>query len=125
VFQILRTGGKAWTSPPVKPFVQPSSITSGVSLVAIQQLQLEEGVAPGKDKLSLREIQEEEQARQVEADFMKWWSAEEERVKARAEANARPKRSRDRKASKGKASLKPSTLAQNGLSDRERICPLD
>lgn len=34
-----------------------------------------------KDKRSLRDIQEEERARQQEADFLKWWAAEEERVR--------------------------------------------
>lgn len=44
-------------------------------------MQLDEGVSTVPDKRSLREIQEEEQARQAEADFLKWWAAEEERVK--------------------------------------------
>lgn len=64
---------------------------SGVSLVAIQQLQLEQGTSSGRDKRSLREIQEEEKARQAEEDFLKWWTAEEERVKAEAEATSRPR----------------------------------
>lgn len=34
-----------------------------------------------KDKRSLRDIQEEERARQQEADFLRWWAAEEERVR--------------------------------------------
>ena len=40
---------------------------------------------PGNDKRSLLEIQEEEQARQAEDDFLKWWTAEEERVKLQAQ----------------------------------------
>ena len=52
-----------------------------MSFVAIQYSQQEELVSPGKDKRSLREIQEEEQALEVEANFLKWWRAEEERVK--------------------------------------------
>jgi len=45
-------------------------------------------VAPPKDKRSLREIQEEEHALQAEADFLIWWTAEEERVQQEAEAEA-------------------------------------
>ncbi|KAJ7085719.1 hypothetical protein B0H15DRAFT_846085 [Mycena belliarum] len=85
---------KAWTQPPPAPAAAaPSSPTpvSGVSFVAIQQLQLEQGTSSGRDKQSLREIQEEEKARQDEADFLKWWAAEEERVKLEAEAAARPR----------------------------------
>ena len=39
----------------------------------------------GNDKRSLVEIQEEEQARQAEDKFLKWWAAEEERVKMQAQ----------------------------------------
>ncbi|KAF7363815.1 hypothetical protein MSAN_01039400 [Mycena sanguinolenta] len=86
-------GNKAWTQPPPAPVAAPSPANvSGMSLVAIQQLQLEQGTSPGKDKRSLREIQEEEKARQAEEDFLKWWAAEEERVKAEAEALAHPPR---------------------------------
>src|SRR6202042_307674 len=52
-----------------------------LSFAAIQQLQLDQGFVPVLDKRSLLEIQEEEQARQAEDDFLKWWAAEEERVK--------------------------------------------
>jgi hypothetical protein len=41
---------------------------------------------PVLDKRSLLEIQEEEQARQAEDDFLKWWAAEEERVKLESQA---------------------------------------
>ena len=41
-------------------------------------------MVPPKDKRSLREIQEEEHALQAEADFLKWWTAEEERVQQEA-----------------------------------------
>jgi inhibitor of Bruton tyrosine kinase len=40
---------------------------------------------PVNDKRSLLEIQEEEQARQAEDDFLKWWAAEEEQVKLEAQ----------------------------------------
>lgn len=56
-----------------------------MSFIAIQQLQLDQGFAPINDKRSLREIQEEEQARQAEDDFLRWWAVEEERVKLELE----------------------------------------
>ena len=43
---------------------------------------------PVNDKRSLLEIQEEEQARQAEDDFLKWWATEEERVKLEAQVLA-------------------------------------
>jgi len=52
-----------------------------MSFVAIQYSQQEQLVSSSKDKRSLREIQEEEQALEVEANFLKWWRAEEERVR--------------------------------------------
>ena len=51
-----------------------------MSFLAIQHSQQARQVVPPKDKRSLREIQEEEHALQAEADFLKWWTAEEERV---------------------------------------------
>ncbi|KAJ7137732.1 hypothetical protein C8R44DRAFT_766051 [Mycena epipterygia] len=87
----VSSSSKAWTQPPPAPAPAPSSPVPGVSFVAIQQLQLEQGTSSGRDKRSLREIQEEEKARQAEEDFLKWWTAEEERVKAEAEAASRPR----------------------------------
>ncbi|RDX54165.1 hypothetical protein OH76DRAFT_1398482 [Lentinus brumalis] len=83
------SSGKVWTPTPVQPVVQ-SYATPGsvVSFAAIQLAQAEQDVAPVKDKRSLVEIQEEERARQAEEDFLRWWSAEEERVKAEERATA-------------------------------------
>jgi len=72
--------------PTPEPAVSPSLPASVMSFVAIQysqqeQLQL---ASPAKDKRSLREIQEEEQALEAEANFLKWWTAEEERVQEEA-----------------------------------------
>ena len=39
-----------------------------------------------KDKRSLREIQEEERSLREEADFLRWWVREEERVRREVEA---------------------------------------
>jgi inhibitor of Bruton tyrosine kinase len=77
-----------------------------MSFVAIQQLQLEQVAGHSKEKRSLREIQEEEKALQQEADFLAWWTAEEERIRLEAEiaaaspqvARPRPTKERGRKA---------------------------
>jgi hypothetical protein len=60
----------------------PASVTSFVAIQYSQQEQLL--ASPAKDKRSLREIQEEEQALEAEANFLKWWTAEEERVQEEA-----------------------------------------
>lgn len=80
--------GPAWTLPPVQPVVDSSPLgpNQSLSFAAIQQLQLDQGFVPALDKRSLLEIQEEEQARQAEDDFLKWWAAEEERVKLESQA---------------------------------------
>jgi len=69
--------------PPVEPVIESSTPlpASGLSFIAIQQMQLDQGPAIVVDKRSITQIQEEEQALQAEADFLKWWHAEEERVK--------------------------------------------
>ncbi|KZT68694.1 hypothetical protein DAEQUDRAFT_757422 [Daedalea quercina L-15889] len=100
------SSGSVWTLPPVQPVVQ-SSTTTGMSFVAIQELQREQGREPVKDKRSLRQIQEEEQARQVEADFLKWWAAEEARLKAEEQGvpqgSQRPQKSKKPRPPKPKA----------------------
>jgi len=55
------------------------SPTTGMSFLAIQHSQ-QARMVPPKDKRSLREIQKEEHALQEEADFLIWWTAQEERV---------------------------------------------
>ena len=77
-----------WTHPTPEPAVSPSLPASVMSFVAIQYSQQEQLASPGKDKRSLREIQEEEQALEAEANFLKWWTAEEERVQEEALALA-------------------------------------
>jgi hypothetical protein len=74
-----------------------------MSFVAIQDSQKQ--TQSVKDIRSFREIQEEEQSLQIEADFLKWWTAEEERVKHEALAltesenalNSSPKKGRNRR----------------------------
>ena len=76
-----KRGKKVWTHPTPEPAVSPSLPASVMSFVAIQYSQQEQLASPAaKDKRSLREIQEEEQALEAEANFLKWWTAEEERV---------------------------------------------
>ncbi|KAI0262373.1 hypothetical protein BC834DRAFT_892147 [Gloeopeniophorella convolvens] len=77
--------GKAWILPPVEPISQPSP-GSPVSFAEIQQLQSQPDKA-AKDKRSLRDIQAEEAEIQAEVDFMKWWTAEEERIRLETEAS--------------------------------------
>jgi hypothetical protein len=72
-----------------------------MSFVAIQQLQLEQIAGHSKDKRSLLEIQEEEKALQEEADFLVWWTAEEERIRLETDITAvqrdvRQKQTRER-----------------------------
>ncbi|KAF8839385.1 hypothetical protein BDN67DRAFT_905719 [Paxillus ammoniavirescens] len=76
-----RKTSAAWTIPPVQPIAEPSVPDLARSFAEIQRMQQIQGASAPKDKRSLREIQEEEQARQQEADFLKWWEAEEERVR--------------------------------------------
>lgn len=52
-----------------------------MSFVAIQELQREQDGKGKEKKRSLKEIQEEEQARHVEEEFLAWWTAEEERLR--------------------------------------------
>ncbi|KAF5382168.1 hypothetical protein D9615_004464 [Tricholomella constricta] len=101
---IRRASGKAWNQSPAQTSPTPAQPTTGMSFIAIQQLELEQ-LAGGsnKGKRSLREIQEEEQALQAEADFLAWWTAEEERVRLEtqlAEAVAEGQ-GQDRKAGDG------------------------
>ncbi|KAJ7596734.1 hypothetical protein C8J56DRAFT_295810 [Mycena floridula] len=92
--------GKAWVAPPAVSPAVPSP--SGMSFVAIQQLQLDQAVPRVKEKQSLIEIQQEEKARQTEEDFLKWWAAEEQRVRREEALQAAPKTPRrSRKSSKG------------------------
>ena len=75
-----------------------------VSFAEIQRAQQEQ-IPPKQDKRSLKDIQEEEHARQVEDDFLTWWAAEEERLRLEQETTSQPKK-QPRPKNKGK---KPST----------------
>ncbi|KAF9233712.1 hypothetical protein BU15DRAFT_53495 [Melanogaster broomeanus] len=76
-----RKTSAAWTLPPVQPIAEPSIPGSALSFAEIQRIQEMQDASASKAKRSMREIQKEEQARQEEADFLRWWAAEEERVR--------------------------------------------
>lgn len=87
--------------------MRASSSNSAVSFAAIQLSQLEQDAAPAKDRRTLVEIQEEERARQVEDDFLRWWTAEEERLREEQAAVAalvsgKPQKPKKVRAPKGK-----------------------
>lgn len=111
--------GAAWTLPPVQPVVQSSvAESSSLSFAEIQQLQLLQGMPAPKDKRSLVEIQEEERAIQQEADFMKWWAAEEARTQAEAhrasETQAQAQRATPRSKNRGGKKPSHSTRSKHG-----------
>ena len=82
----FRSSGKPWADTPSNPpFNEQSPQSRVTSFAAIQSLQEEEKLPKGKQKQSLKEIQEEEEARAAEEDFLKWWGAEEERVRKEEE----------------------------------------
>ena len=83
---VSRSSGKPWASTSSNsPSNGQSSQGHVTSFAAIQSLQEEEKLPKGKQKQSLKEIQEEERARAAEEEFLKWWAAEEERVRKEEE----------------------------------------
>jgi hypothetical protein len=85
-----------------------------MSFIAIQQLQLEQGVGNTKDKRSLLDIQQEEQAKREEDEFLKWWNQEEERVRLEAQAIERMQSGRDEKQEGGR-NHKKSKKGKGGI----------
>jgi len=79
--------GNAWILPPAEPVLQAPPSGAPVSFAEIQQLQSQPNTV-AKERRSLREIQAEETELQAEVEFMKWWTAEEERVRLENEAIA-------------------------------------
>ncbi|KAH9055769.1 hypothetical protein EDB87DRAFT_1280263 [Lactarius vividus] len=82
-----QAAGKAWTLPSAEPVSWKSSSGAPVSFAEIQQLQSRPAQAANEQR-SLRDIQAEEAELQAEAEFMKWWTAEEERIRLENEAVA-------------------------------------
>jgi hypothetical protein len=102
-----------------------------MSFVAIQDSQKQ--AQPVKDVRPFKEIQEEEQSLQIEADFLIWWTAEEERVRLEALAlaefenalnkppNPSHKKGRSRRKGKGtEATLNPHLEMTAGVSQLEQ-----
>ncbi|KAI0642387.1 hypothetical protein C8Q79DRAFT_250744 [Trametes meyenii] len=123
------SSGSVWTPPPVQPVVQSFSSGSAPSFAAIQLSQLEQDVAPVKSKRSLAEIQEEERARQVEEDFLRWWAAEEARLQEEQAAIAaalvspsgkpqKPKKTRPQKAKSSSAHGPGADTPKSGVKDK-------
>lgn len=80
------SGGNVWSLPSVEPVCQPSSSVP-ISFTEIQQMQSQPSNTT-KERQSLRDIQAEEAELQAEVEFMKWWTAEEERIRLENEAIA-------------------------------------
>ncbi|KAF7431199.1 hypothetical protein PC9H_006920 [Pleurotus ostreatus] len=86
------SSGKAWSSPaPQAPLP-----ASGMTLVAIQQLEIDNARPVAKERRSLVTIQQEEEERRVEEDFLRWWAEEEQRMKVQSEGPSVPKRNRNK-----------------------------
>jgi hypothetical protein len=75
--------GNAWLPP-----AEPMSQRAPISFAEIQQLQSRPHTMTKEERPSLRDIQTEEAELQAEAEFMKWWTAEEERIRLENEAIA-------------------------------------
>ena len=84
VTHMLICSGNAWNLAPVEPISKPSS-SAPVSFAEIQQLQSQPNIVV-KERRSLLDIQAEEAELQAEVEFMKWWTAEEERIRLENEA---------------------------------------
>ncbi|KAL5530926.1 hypothetical protein ACEPAG_3802 [Sanghuangporus baumii] len=91
---------KAWTTMQIPSAPAPpenaSMSTTPPSFLAIQQQQQDQNAGPTRVK-SLLEIQAEEQARvaeeraiQEEVEFMRWWAAEEDRIRRETQAQPGP-----------------------------------
>lgn len=116
---------KAWSPVPMQALSAPVTAAPAQSFAEIQAMQIQQTMVPEKDKRSLIEIQEEERARQAEADFLKWWANEEERVRLESQAEAAaiassssPKS--ERKPRKGKAP-KPKPADARPKHSEERL----
>jgi len=81
------TSGNAWVLPTAEPVSRSPSSSAPISFAEIQQLQSQPSTAT-TERRSLRDIQTEEAELQAEAEFMIWWTAEEERIRLENEAVA-------------------------------------
>ncbi|WWC89884.1 uncharacterized protein L201_004812 [Kwoniella dendrophila CBS 6074] len=135
--------GAAWTTPnfsPAPPPIVPSmspNITTGFSLLAIQQHErdLAELNSMKKPTKTLKQIQEEEKEAEKdkaqEEDFMKWWAEEEARVAKESGVgsssnNTASSTGRGGKAGRGKMRT-PTTKGRGGKSNNNNpgLIPLN
>ncbi|KAF4569403.1 hypothetical protein EYR36_009193 [Pleurotus pulmonarius] len=108
------SSGKAWSSPaPQAPLP-----ASGMTLVAIQQLELDQARPVAKERRSLVTIQQEEEERRVEEDFLRWWAEEEQRMKAQSEGPSVPKRNRNKDGKPRKPSGKRGSQKTAGSTSK-------
>jgi len=76
------------------PLVSTPPDSNNMSFLDIQQQQrLEQSPSSHKAKLSIREIQEQEEALQREEEFLKWWALEEERIRREQMSEEKTERS--------------------------------
>lgn len=105
--------GKAWSSPaPQAPLP-----ASGMTLVAIQQLELDNARPAVKERRSLVTIQQEEEERRVEEDFLRWWAEEEQRMKVQSGPSV-PKRNRNKDGKPKKPSGKRGSQKTAGSTSK-------
>ena len=86
VLGVVASPGKTQTHLVATPLPMDNHPRRATPFAAIQSLQEEEKLPKRKEKQSLKEIQEAEEARAAEEDLLKWRAAEEERVKKEEEA---------------------------------------
>ena len=84
---VLDSDAPAWTNAKLQATVAAPTahVPIGLSFAAIQQQQRDQDQDQDPKGKSLREIQQEEQALREEEDFLRWWTTEEQRLKAEAE----------------------------------------
>jgi len=123
---VYRNTSVAWTLPPVQPVVQSSAASSSLSFAEIQQSQILQSKPTSKDKRSLIEIQEEEQAIRAEEDFMKWWAAEEARTREEArlaaEALVSSPSNRNQRGKKPRPGARPTLAGGSSKGRSFAIC---
>ncbi|KAH9041005.1 hypothetical protein EDB85DRAFT_1858258 [Lactarius pseudohatsudake] len=125
-----QAAGKAWTVPSVEPVSRQSSSGAPVSFAEIQQLQ-SRPAQTANELRSLRDIQAEEAELQAEAEFMKWWTAEEERIRLENEAVAasllaqsnQPRHQRKSRRGKTPANAPPADGGAPASSSRGQKAP--
>lgn len=87
-------------------------------------MQLDHSPALVPDKRSIIQIQEEERELQTEADFLKWWTAEEERVRdeeAQLAAFARGDGLKNKPPRKPKSAKKPPSTKQATIPNADVV----